>query len=557
MHIHYTSVSLARAMLCPHTAPSPHSINSQRLVLRHKMRQAGPVAAADTLPRRSSAVSSLAAGSQRRALSSKVDATKPLAPVTRTIRTTQRAPSSPVKRSPFISPPSTLAKPPTSPSRRPIRHSPHHPPTVSIKHTPQANIVAVKKRATPPTSAAVQVWTFDEKDDSDQHQPHWEHGQCQEQPPRTIPLSALLGWSSSDCSVLSFQSLSVYSLPPLPSYDTIPPLCAQLTACGSTSSVDESYAAVCALREFGASDLLASPNASLIVSSLVSAVLKLGAPLLPVSTASLQLLADLYDAADSSHVAAELYLSLVQHVIDAWQGATHWPHTDCQLWLEDDTAAETHSADSSSGEETIHLHSRPSHAHLTRLFRVIAIIQRQLPTQWVYFSPSTHHAIVRTTLQLHATAVSSLSTSLLSPAHMLAVADPTCSWLPLWLFQLPTRKLVLRLLASSTYTSLLDWLAATPRTAATSAQSTVSPTISCDIVFSLVTSETVACMYALQRGRFVECLMKHASGERLLGSAWERLGVAARSKVEVQSHTQNLHTAALCSFAQTQCSCTA
>ena len=403
----------------------------------------------------------------------------------------------------------------------------------------------------------MQVWSFDEKDNSDERQQLESEG-SKEQEVRIIPLSALFDWSSTGSSVLSFQSLSAYTLPPIPSYDTIPTLCGKLMHCGSSATADVSYDAVCGLREFGAADLLSSPHASLIVSSLVFAVLMRSSALLAVSSASLLLLADVFDAAHSSHIAAELYLLLVQHILDNWHSTTHWPKAHDRLWLEDESQPAYHNAQSHSGKDgSAPTHVRRSHAHLIRVLRFITIIQRQLPAQWVYFSPFTHHSIVDATLQLYATTLSPASTSLLSPAHMLAIIDPSCPWLSLWLYQLPTRKLFIRLLTSPAYTPLLDWMAAS-RPAALADQSSCWPTAgaaaSDETVPLFVPDQVVPLLIAVQRARLVECFLQHDCGKALLRSAWARAGLTAREVHDVRDDVQRLHAAARYSFTQAESS---
>ena len=446
---------------------------------------------------------------------------------------------SPTKRPPLTSPSKPQTKPAASPSRLPVHRSPQRSPS-SIKPNTQS---AASKPCIQPVTARpasnVQIWNFDDQSSSDDHtQQHDE----KEHEPHSISISALFSdWPSTDSSVLSFQSLSAYTLPPLPSYDRIPALCDRLLV-GDDGSVDGLYGAVCGFREYGASDLLASPYVSMVVSSLVPTVLLLSAPLLSVASASLLLLADLFDAAHSSHTAAELYLALVQHVLHTWPTTAHWPAAHADIWLESSSQSATDKSiatGTNNGPANSHSHCS-SHAHLIRLARFITIMQRQLPDQWVYFSPSTHHSLITATLQLYTTAVSSPSTTLLSPAQLLAIVDPLCGWLPLWLYQLPARKLIVQLLGSPEYVAVIDWMVA-PLPETTSDDLSV---VSAETVPVCVPSSATIVLSALQRARFVQCLMRHGSGRLLLKSARERAALPRRTQDELQGDIQRLQLAA-------------
>ena len=397
-----------------------------------------------------------------------------------------------------------------------------------------------------PPAANIQVWSFEEKEGAAQSP----DGECSEEEVRSIPLSALFDWSASG-SVLSFDSLSTYTLPPLPSYDTIPALCDTLSGCDSASSSDALCEAVRGLREFGASDLLASPHASLVLSSLVSAVLLLHEAALPAAGASLLLLAELFDAAYSSPAAAELYLSLLHHVVGHWQCTPHWPSAHSDLYLNDEPQALSAALGASETSKAETPTARPTHVHLVRVLRLVALMQRRLPTEWVHFSPATHRSIVEATLQLHATARCHAAASLLSPAHLLAVVDPSAPWLPVWLHQLPTRKLLTQLLASAALVPLLQHLTAPCSDAAPVASASL-PTARTPVVdashFPVVRNAVVHGLASLQRATLVLHLMQHGSGRAQLRSAWSRAGLAVRSEAEVRAEVQRLRAAVWSTF---------
>ena len=508
------------------------------------MRQSGVAAASPSQPRRERSKPSLSFKDTRATPNlsdpKPVKAAAPASPTTRTPKAT----SSIAKRPSYALPAVSQSKPSAKP-RPSSRSSPSHSVVVQL-HSQHSS----QKRATKPIAeapaASFQVWSFDEKEGALQST----DGECKEEEVRSIPLSALFDWSASS-SVLSFQSLSTYTLPPLPSYNTIPALCDTLAGCDSASSSDALCDAVRGLREFGASDLLASPHVSLVLSSLVSVVLLLREAVIPAAVASLLLLADLFDAAHSSHAAAELYLLLLQHVVGSWQRTPHWPSAQSDLYFEDEPQALDAVVRAGEANKAEARTARPSHVHLMRVLRFITLMQFQLPTQWVYCPPATHRSIVEATLQLHATALSAPAASLLSPAHMLAVVDPSARWLPLWLHQLPTRKLLIRLLASAAFSPLLQHLATSCADAApitTASSPTARPPVADASHFPVVSNTVVHSLVALQRATFVLYLMQHASGRAQLRSAWTQAGRAARSEAEVRAEVQRLRAAALSTF---------
>jgi hypothetical protein len=357
-----------------------------------------------------------------------------------------------------------------------------------------------------------EVWTFDYGDDAGGEGDGL----------LSIPLSAFFPTSATSSAASSggFRSLSSFMLPPLLTQERVAELLAPLLQPQSQPLAVLSSALSDLLSSFPPAVLITSPHFSPVLTALSSLLLF---PSSSLSRESCLALCDIFDAASGTEAAGEVYVRTAEAVVQGW-GEVKEAH---RLLLTDDDDGGV--------------------AHLLRAFRFLSLLQQRMQSSWPYLSSRMLQSVVEVTLKLHAHGLpdsisSRPSSAFVSPVQLLALVDPHCSWLALWLHGIASRRAVIAALTSPQFSHLLQQLAAC---AASSPPVLDVPSCDCaasspaDAELSLVSvnaaeadltlrlySMSMACRlcrYASGRAAITECGGQHNADVRLLQLRADRL----------------------------------
>ena len=341
----------------------------------------------------------------------------------------------------------------------------------------------------------MQVWSFDEAEGG-------EDGEAV----LGIPISTFFSSSSS-----SLMSLAAFTLPPVPSFDSLPTLLSSLSH-PHYHPLSHLTDSLTTLLSFPAASLLSSMQLPTVLSTLSCLILHPS-----LGDRALHALAAFFDAAEGTSQGADVYIALVSALHRLWiEDGQHWTAADGIRWVSDDNDEQRPAASNALDA----LRGPPLHARLLMAVRLVSAMQRQLPTYWVQLSHVHQQSLLDATIALYTwrtpplPSLSAPPSLPLSPLHFFSLVDPKARWMAVWLYPLSMRRRIIVALTSPSSSPLLTTLS-TLVTSSFSSPCAPTPPLFASPTSAVSPTELSALLHH-HLSSTVHALYQHRSGRRLL-----------------------------------------